>query len=49
MSQNFHPGEQNYSQPFSAWERDTNENMNGLIRQYIPKQREFSSITSMNS
>ena len=32
-------------QHFAAWERGTNENMNGLVRQYIPKQREFASIT----
>jgi IS30 family transposase len=31
--------------PFAAWERGTNENMNGLVRQYIPKQREFASVT----
>ena len=34
-----------FAHPFAAWERGTNENMNGLVRQYIPKQREFASIT----
>ena len=34
-----------FAHPFVAWERGTNENMNGLVRQYIPKNREFASIT----
>jgi IS30 family transposase len=30
---------------YAAWERDTNENMNGLIRQYIPKNHELAYVT----
>jgi len=36
-----------FAHPFAAWERGTNENMNGLVRQYIPKQREFDAITHL--
>ena len=34
-----------FAHPYAAWERGANENMNGLVRQYIPKNRELSSVT----
>jgi IS30 family transposase len=34
-----------FAHPYSSWERGTNENTNGLIRQYFPKNRNFTTIT----
>jgi IS30 family transposase len=34
-----------FAHPFAAWERGLNENTNGLVRQYFPKQSDFSKIT----
>ena len=35
-----------FAYPYHAWERGTNENTNGLLRQYFPKSLDFNLITS---
>jgi IS30 family transposase len=34
-----------FAHPYASYERGLNENTNGLIRQYFPKDRDFRSIT----
>jgi IS30 family transposase len=42
-------GVKNYfAHPYHSWERGTNENTNGLIRQYFPKGTDFTKITSQD-
>lgn len=34
-----------FAHPYASWERGLNENTNGLIRQYFPKARDFTTVT----
>lgn len=37
-----------FAHPYHSWERGLNENTNGLVRQYIPKGKDFSKLTEQD-
>ena len=37
-----------FAHPYHAWERGTNENTNGLLRQYLPKKASMAHLTQQD-
>jgi len=37
-----------FATPYHSWERGSNENINGLVRQYIPKKTDLATISDDN-
>lgn len=37
-----------FATPYHSWERGSNENLNGLLRQYLPKRTSFAGLTQQH-
>jgi len=37
-----------FADPYAAWQRGSNENANGLVRQYLPRSADFNAITAQS-
>ncbi len=48
LLEHFHPVRCYFATPYHSWERGSNENMNGLIRQYLPKGSCMRKITQLD-
>ena len=43
--ENFHGLDVYFADPYSSWQRGSNENGNGLLREFFPKGHDFAQVT----